>query len=96
MRFAGFGNEEDEWVSVKRGIRERSIPLEPSECDRLNVGDLVMCFRVSFISPNLLKNNNSPLHTIDVMKFMIFDVMFKRGIWIYVHFIKLCFKFTGR
>lgn len=45
VRFAGFGNEEDEWVSVKRGIRERSIPLEPSECDRLNVGDLVMCFR---------------------------------------------------
>ncbi|KAJ8535908.1 hypothetical protein K7X08_034309 [Anisodus acutangulus] len=46
VRFAGFGNEEDEWVNVKRGVRERSVPLQPSECDRLNVGDPVMCFRV--------------------------------------------------
>lgn len=46
MRFAGFGKEEDEWVSVKRAIRERSLPLEPSECDKINVGDLVLCFRV--------------------------------------------------
>ncbi|XP_055827281.1 protein SAWADEE HOMEODOMAIN HOMOLOG 1 [Solanum dulcamara] len=45
VRFAGFGNEEDEWVNVKRGVRERSVPLEPSECDKLNVGDHVMCFR---------------------------------------------------
>ncbi|MCD7459869.1 hypothetical protein HAX54_042156 [Datura stramonium] len=45
VRFAGFGNEEDEWVNVKRGVRERSVPLEPSECGRLNVGDPVMCFR---------------------------------------------------
>ncbi|CAN4086865.1 unnamed protein product [Withania somnifera] len=45
VRFAGFGHEEDEWVNVKRGIRERSVPLEPSECGRLSVGDLVMCFR---------------------------------------------------
>ncbi|PHU24814.1 hypothetical protein BC332_09921 [Capsicum chinense] len=45
VRFAGFGHEEDEWVNVKRRVRERSVPLEPSECDRLNVGDAVMCFR---------------------------------------------------
>lgn len=45
VRFAGFGKEEDEWVSVKRAIRERSLPLEPSECDKINVGDLVLCFR---------------------------------------------------
>lgn len=45
VRFAGFGHEEDEWVNVKRGVRERSVPLEPSECGRLNVGDPVMCFR---------------------------------------------------
>ncbi|XP_059303184.1 protein SAWADEE HOMEODOMAIN HOMOLOG 1 [Lycium ferocissimum] len=45
VRFAGFGNEEDEWVNVKKGVRERSVPLQPSECDRLNVGDPIMCFR---------------------------------------------------
>ncbi|KAA8540361.1 hypothetical protein F0562_024720 [Nyssa sinensis] len=45
VRFAGFGNEEDEWVNVKRGVRERSIPLEPSECGRVKVGDLVLCYR---------------------------------------------------
>ncbi|KAL3840859.1 hypothetical protein ACJIZ3_025450 [Penstemon smallii] len=45
VRFAGFGNEEDEWVSVRRAVRERSIPLEHSECDKVNVGDLVLCFR---------------------------------------------------
>ncbi|KAG8380006.1 hypothetical protein BUALT_Bualt07G0148700 [Buddleja alternifolia] len=33
------------YVSVKRAVRERSIPLEPSECDKVNVGDLVLCFR---------------------------------------------------
>ncbi|KAL0319300.1 UNVERIFIED_CONTAM: protein SAWADEE HOMEODOMAIN1 [Sesamum angustifolium] len=45
VRFAGFGKEEDEWVNIKRAVRERSIPLEHSECDRVNVGDLVLCFR---------------------------------------------------
>ncbi|KAG8380013.1 hypothetical protein BUALT_Bualt07G0149400 [Buddleja alternifolia] len=45
VRFAGFGKDEDEWVSVKRAVRERSIPLEPEECDKVNVGDLVLCFR---------------------------------------------------
>ncbi|KAL6996428.1 Protein SAWADEE HOMEODOMAIN-like 2, partial [Sarracenia purpurea var. burkii] len=45
VRFAGFGFEEDEWVNVKRGVRDRSIPLEPSECDQVKVGDLVLCFR---------------------------------------------------
>lgn len=46
VRFAGFGKEEDEWVSVTKAVRERSIPLEHSECDKVNVGDLVLCFRV--------------------------------------------------
>lgn len=45
VRFAGFGKEEDEWVNVRKGIRERSIPLEPSECHRINTGDLVLCFQ---------------------------------------------------
>lgn len=46
VRFAGFDKDDDEWVNVKWGVRQRSIPLEPSECDRINVGDLVLCFRV--------------------------------------------------
>ncbi|KAA8541753.1 hypothetical protein F0562_022905 [Nyssa sinensis] len=45
VRFAGFNYEEDEWVNVKRGVRERSIPLEPSECHKVKVGDLVLCFK---------------------------------------------------
>lgn len=47
MRFAGFGKEEDEWVNVRNAVRERSIPLEPSECHKVNVGDLVLCFKVT-------------------------------------------------
>ncbi|GMY13122.1 protein sawadee homeodomain like 1 [Fagus crenata] len=49
VRFAGFGKEDDEWVNVKRGVRERSIPLEPSECHKVKVGDLVLCFQLSFL-----------------------------------------------
>ncbi|XP_057976769.1 protein SAWADEE HOMEODOMAIN HOMOLOG 1 isoform X2 [Malania oleifera] len=45
VRFAGFGSEEDEWVNVNKGVRERSIPLEPSECYFVKVGDLVLCFQ---------------------------------------------------
>ncbi|PSS07403.1 Protein SAWADEE HOMEODOMAIN like [Actinidia chinensis var. chinensis] len=47
VRFAGFGKEEDEWVNVETGVRERSIPLESSECHWIHVGDLVICFRES-------------------------------------------------
>ncbi|XP_022150667.1 protein SAWADEE HOMEODOMAIN HOMOLOG 1-like [Momordica charantia] len=45
VRYAGFGKDEDEWVNVARGVRERSIPLESSECYRVKVGDLVLCYR---------------------------------------------------
>ncbi|KAJ7951722.1 Protein SAWADEE HOMEODOMAIN like [Quillaja saponaria] len=45
VRYAGFSKDEDEWVNVKRAIRERSIPLEPSECQKVEVGDLVLCFQ---------------------------------------------------
>ncbi|XP_047962941.1 protein SAWADEE HOMEODOMAIN HOMOLOG 1-like [Salvia hispanica] len=45
VRFSGFGKDEDEWVSVHKAVRERSIPLEHSECDKVSVGDLVLCFR---------------------------------------------------
>ncbi|CAI9114206.1 OLC1v1014870C1 [Oldenlandia corymbosa var. corymbosa] len=45
VRFAGFDKDHDEWVNVKRGVRERSIPLEDSECEKVKVGDLVLCYR---------------------------------------------------
>ncbi|XP_073318202.1 protein SAWADEE HOMEODOMAIN HOMOLOG 1-like isoform X2 [Primulina huaijiensis] len=47
VRFAGFDREEDEWVSADRAIRERSIPLVPTECDTVNAGDQVLCYRVN-------------------------------------------------
>ncbi|CAL5081062.1 unnamed protein product [Urochloa decumbens] len=45
VRFEGFGAGEDEWVNVKRSIRQRSIPVEPSQCKSIVEGDLVLCFR---------------------------------------------------
>ncbi|WOL17070.1 hypothetical protein Cni_G25859 [Canna indica] len=47
VRYQGFGAEEDEWVNVKKAVRERSIPLESSDCKKVSVGDLVLCFRES-------------------------------------------------
>ncbi|KAL0921028.1 hypothetical protein M5K25_008056 [Dendrobium thyrsiflorum] len=45
VRFAGFGPEEDEWVNVATAVRDRSIPMEASECWRVNEGDILLCFR---------------------------------------------------
>ncbi|KAL2936285.1 Protein SAWADEE HOMEODOMAIN -like protein 1 [Bienertia sinuspersici] len=45
VRFAGFGVSHDEWVNIRTGIRERSIPLEPSECHKIRVGDLVLSYQ---------------------------------------------------
>ncbi|KAF7150480.1 hypothetical protein RHSIM_Rhsim02G0175800 [Rhododendron simsii] len=45
VRFVGFDAEGDEWVKVKTNIRERSIPLEDSECGKVKVGDLIVCFQ---------------------------------------------------
>ncbi|XP_039044238.1 protein SAWADEE HOMEODOMAIN HOMOLOG 1-like [Hibiscus syriacus] len=44
-RFIGFGADEDEWVNVKNAVRLRSIPFEHSECNKLAVGDLVLCLQ---------------------------------------------------
>ncbi|KAL4291743.1 hypothetical protein GQ457_14G006380 [Hibiscus cannabinus] len=44
VRFSGFAKAEDEWVNVENAVRERSIPLEPSECDLVKIGDLVLCY----------------------------------------------------
>ena len=46
VRFSGFSNDEDEWVNARNGIRERSIPLVASECHKVKVGDLALCYRV--------------------------------------------------
>ncbi|KAG2699612.1 hypothetical protein I3843_07G198500 [Carya illinoinensis] len=45
VRFVGFGAEEDEWVNVKKSVRQRSIPLDHSECHKVKEGDLVLCFQ---------------------------------------------------
>lgn len=45
VRYHGFGAEEDEWVNIKKDVRERSIPLESSECRLVEVGDHVLCFQ---------------------------------------------------
>lgn len=45
VRFVGFGAEEDEWLNVKKAVRQRSVPLEHSECHTVKVGDVVLCFQ---------------------------------------------------
>ncbi|XP_073311697.1 protein SAWADEE HOMEODOMAIN HOMOLOG 1-like [Primulina huaijiensis] len=45
VRYVGFGAEEDEWVNTRTAVRLRSIPLEHSECHKVKVGDLVVCFQ---------------------------------------------------
>ncbi|KAI3687750.1 hypothetical protein L1987_81452 [Smallanthus sonchifolius] len=44
VRYVGFGTEEDEWVHAKN-VRERSVPLEHSECNKVMVGDTLLCFQ---------------------------------------------------
>ncbi|XP_027336697.1 protein SAWADEE HOMEODOMAIN HOMOLOG 1-like isoform X2 [Abrus precatorius] len=44
VRYAGFTKEQDEWVNVMEGVRERSIPLVPSECHKVKDGHHVLCF----------------------------------------------------
>ncbi|CAH9090909.1 unnamed protein product [Cuscuta epithymum] len=45
VRFAGFGSEEDEWVNVRKNVRQRSLPCESSECVAVLPGDLILCFQ---------------------------------------------------
>ncbi|CAI0441399.1 unnamed protein product [Linum tenue] len=45
VRFEGYGAEEDEWVNVREAVRQRSVPVDPSECHLVNVGDVVCCFQ---------------------------------------------------
>ncbi|KAI7728475.1 hypothetical protein M8C21_012614 [Ambrosia artemisiifolia] len=45
VRFAGFGVEEDEWVNVRKHVRQRSLPCESSECVTVLPADLILCFQ---------------------------------------------------
>ncbi|KAG1355456.1 protein SAWADEE HOMEODOMAIN [Cocos nucifera] len=45
VRFSGFGVEEDEWVNVRRCVRQRSLPCEAAECVAVLPGDLILCFQ---------------------------------------------------
>ncbi|KAL3631444.1 hypothetical protein CASFOL_024428 [Castilleja foliolosa] len=45
VRFAGFGSEEDEWVNIRKHVRQRSLPCESSECVIVLPGDLILCFQ---------------------------------------------------
>ncbi|XVF35406.1 hypothetical protein REPUB_Repub18cG0142700 [Reevesia pubescens] len=45
VRFVGFGAEEDEWVNVKKAVRQRSIPFDHFECNKVTVGGLVLCLQ---------------------------------------------------
>lgn len=45
VRFSGFGPEEDEWLNVKKHVRQRSLPCESSECVAVLPGDLILCFQ---------------------------------------------------
>lgn len=45
VRFAGFGVEEDEWVNVRKFVRQRSLPCENAECVAVLPGDLILCFQ---------------------------------------------------
>ncbi|GMH14354.1 hypothetical protein Nepgr_016195 [Nepenthes gracilis] len=45
VRFSGFGAEEDEWVNVRKHVRQRSLPCESSECVAVLPGDLILCFQ---------------------------------------------------
>lgn len=55
VRFAGFGQEEDEWVNIRRHIRQRSLPCESSECVAVLPGDLILCFQVHLSSLAAMK-----------------------------------------
>lgn len=45
VRFSGFGAEEDEWINVRKCVRQRSLPCEPTECVAVLPGDLILCFQ---------------------------------------------------
>ncbi|XP_068665614.1 protein SAWADEE HOMEODOMAIN HOMOLOG 2-like [Aristolochia californica] len=45
VEFSGFGEEDDEWVNVRKCLRQRSVPCEATECDAVVPGDLILCYQ---------------------------------------------------
>lgn len=45
VRFAGFGPDEDEWINIRKHVRQRSLPCEASECVAVLPNDLILCFQ---------------------------------------------------
>ncbi|PKA63086.1 hypothetical protein AXF42_Ash007882 [Apostasia shenzhenica] len=45
VRFSGLGVEEDEWIDVRKCVRQRSLPCESVECIAVLPGDLILCFQ---------------------------------------------------
>lgn len=45
VQFAGFSEEESEWVNAKTAVRQRSLPCEATECVAVLPQDLVLCFQ---------------------------------------------------
>ncbi|PHT57283.1 hypothetical protein CQW23_05769 [Capsicum baccatum] len=43
--FAGFGAEEDEWVNVRKRVRQRSLPCEASESVTVRPTDVILRFQ---------------------------------------------------
>ncbi|KAE8705403.1 Leucine-rich repeat protein kinase family protein [Hibiscus syriacus] len=45
VRFVRYEAEDDEWVNVKKAVREQSISFEHSECNKVSIGNLVLCLQ---------------------------------------------------
>ena len=58
LQFAGFDNDEDKWVNIKEGVSESSIQLQTSECNKVKIGDHVLCFQVIYVYNNVLSCGN--------------------------------------
>ena len=44
--FAGFPEDESEWVNARTSVRQRSLPCESSECVLVLPNDIVLTFQV--------------------------------------------------
>nr|GEU68018.1 homeodomain-like, SAWADEE domain protein [Tanacetum cinerariifolium] len=45
VQFAGFEAEDDEWVNVRKNVRQRSFPCGSSECVAVLPSDLILCIQ---------------------------------------------------
>ncbi|XP_062232821.1 protein SAWADEE HOMEODOMAIN HOMOLOG 2-like [Phragmites australis] len=45
VRFSAFGAAEDEWVNLRRCVRQRSLQCRATDCTDVVPGDTVLCFK---------------------------------------------------